>query len=247
MSIALRLVCFVAISFFLVQQANGQDSVVTGASIEPFITECDSSSSASEAFPAEAFDSPPPPAPLKAASVADSNNAEREAEAYQHVFDQIARTRSSYEVPSDLGRYVKFIPPNYRQKLYDKFSRIGSLWLAAVNFFPIPFLGTIILGDEFGGNILLGASVIFFIAMLGKVSQCTDCQTTANIMLYTAAGLGIWVALRPIYLYQKNSEYNKALASVLQPPDLSFITVQPIFQHTMAGVVVPTLQVAIGF
>ncbi len=67
-------------------------------------------------------------------------------------------------------------------------------------------------------------------------------------MLYAAGGLAAWAAVRPFYLYQKNKEYNRALAAVLRPPDLTFISLKPVLQANMAaGVVVPAMQLAIGF
>lgn len=66
-------------------------------------------------------------------------------------------------------------------------------------------------------------------------------------MLYTALGLGLWVAVRPFYLYEKNNEYNKTLAAVLNPPSISYLVVNPALRYSMAGVIVPAMQVTIGF
>lgn len=181
------------------------------------------------------------------ACMPDSSSVESEAEAYFYVNNKIANTRDLYEVPLDVGQFVAQISPQYRQKLYDKHSRVASIIPALVNFFPIPFLGTLILKDNFGGYILIGATVLAYAGVMGKVSRCTECQTSADIMLYTALGLGLWVAVRPFYLYEKNNEYNKTLAAVLNPPSISFLSINPALRYSMAGVVVPAMQVTIGF
>lgn len=213
-----------------------QDSVVAGPSNVDVGTASDSISIAANIVLDEVVETTP-----------DSSRAEREVESYLYINNQLEYARSSYEIPLDIGQYANNLSPQHRQKLYDKYSKNGSIVPAIINFFPIPFLGTLILKDNFGGYILIGAAILAYAGVMGKVSQCTECQSSADIMLYTALGLGLWVAVRPFYLYEKNNEYNKTLAAVLNPPSISFISINPALRSSFAGVVVPAMQLTIGF
>jgi hypothetical protein len=76
----------------------------------------------------------------------------------------------SYDIPINIAQYVDNLTPAYRLRLYKKYSRIRSILPAVINFFPIPFLGTIILGDTFGGNLVGGAALLVCIAVPGAAS-----------------------------------------------------------------------------
>ncbi|MEY2720513.1 MAG: hypothetical protein RLZZ273_1879 [Bacteroidota bacterium] len=240
--------CLVSFIVFVcvVSTAPAQDSVVTGPSTQIVLEEPESSCAELDVV----GDDVAPPTDKVAASAytSDSTLAEREAQAFFYVYNQIANSRDSYIVPLEISQFVDKVDPAARQKIYDKHSRVASIIPALVNFWPIPFLGTIILGDTFGGYLIGGAALLAFIAIPGAASQCAGCQLPASIMLYAAGGLAAWAAVRPFYLYQKNKEYNRALAAVLRPPDLTFISLKPVLQANMAaGVVVPAMQLAIGF
>lgn len=226
--------------------ARSQDSVVTGPDVQQFVDEQACPQETEVEVKQDFGDLPPVEAP---AVMLDSGSAEREAEAFFMVSTMIAAARPDGVVPSDISRYVDNLSPSLRTELYNKYSKVQSIVPALVNFFPIPFLGNLILNDSFGGYILIGAVALLTTGVTMKLaSRCIDCRPTeATIMFYAAAGLATWVALRPFYLVEKNSEYNKALAGALKPPSLSYLSIQPILQQYMAGVVVPTLQVAIGF
>jgi len=229
----------------MVCAAPAQDSVVTGATTQIVLDQTESSCAELDVVKDEI--APPTDEVAASAYTSDSAMAEREAQAFFYVYNQIANSRDSYVVPLEISQFVDQIDPEARLKIYDKHSRVASIIPALVNFWPIPFLGTIILGDTFGGYLIGGAALLAFIAIPGAASQCAECQLPASILLYAAAGLAAWAAVRPFYLYQKNTTYNRVLAAALRIPDLSFIKLQPMVQGNMAGIIVPALQLTMGF
>jgi len=238
--------CVVVLAVLTVVRATGQDSAVAGPNISIPCCEVDSIFDVPHEQTVVAvgnIDSREP----QAALVQDSASTEREAESYQQLSNQLFFARYSHEVPLLSPVHVDNISPKYRQELYDRYSRTSSIIPALINFFPIPFLGTIILGDSFGGYLIGGAALLSFIAIPGKASQCTECQLPADLMLNGALFLAAWAAFRPFYLYQKNRKYNQQLASMLRPPEFSFLSLTPILQPSIAGVVVPAMQLTIGF
>jgi hypothetical protein len=246
MKLMLRLLSIVVAIVFAFVCASSQDSAVAGQNVPMPYNDVDSTLHITHDQDVEAVENSDSQG-LTATHQQDSSSAEREAESYQQLSNQLFFARYSHEVPLLSPAHVDNISPKYRQELYDRYSRTSSIIPALVNFFPIPFLGTIILGDSYGGYLIGGAALLAFIAIPGKVSQCTECQLPADIMLYGALFLGAWAAFRPFYLYQKNRKYNQQLASMLRPPEFSFLSLTPILQPSIAGVVVPAMQLTIGF
>lgn len=227
--------------------AFSQDSVIAGPSNLDIAITPDSISIATSVVSDEVVQPLISQPSSTQSTMPDSASAEREVESYIYITNQLEYALDSYVVPLDIGQYANNLSPQFRQRLYDKYSKNGSIVPAIINFFPIPFLGSLLLKDNFGGYILLGAAILLYIGAMGKATMCTECQTPADIMLYTALGLGLWAAVRPFYLYERNNEYNKTLAAVLNPPSISFLSLNPALRYSMAGVIVPAMQLTIGF
>ena len=162
--------CLVSLIVFVcvVCIAPAQDSVVTGPSTQIMLEQTESSCAELDVVREDV--SPPTDKVAASAYTSDSAMAEREAQAFFYVYNQIANSRDSYVVPLEISQFVDQIDSEARQKIYDKHSRVASIIPALVNFYPIPFLGTIILGDTFGGYLIGGAALLAFIAIPGSIS-----------------------------------------------------------------------------
>ena len=110
---------FYLVSFLLfvcvVCTAPAQDSVVTGPSTQIVLEETESSCAELDVV----RDDVAAPIDRVAASAytSDSTSAEREAQAFFYVYNQIANSRDSYVVPLEISRFVDQIDPEARQKI----------------------------------------------------------------------------------------------------------------------------------